>query len=37
VPTLVVVLILGIVVGVLAAWRPAYRAAKMDVLSAVSE
>ena len=25
------------VIGVLAAWRPSYRAAKMDVLEAVSE
>ncbi len=37
VSTLVIILIAGLVIGVLAAWRPSYRAAKMDVLEAVSE
>lgn len=37
VSTLVIILVAGLVIGVLAAWRPSYRAAKMDVLEAVSE
>ena len=37
VPTLVVILVVGIVIGVLAAVRPSYRAARMDVLDAVSD
>lgn len=36
VSTLVVILVIGIILGVLAAVRPSYRAAKMDVLGAVS-
>ena len=37
VSTLVIILIAGLVIGVLAAWRPSYRAARMDVLDAVSD
>ena len=35
-PTLAIVLGVAVVAGVLAAWRPARRAAKLDVLDAIS-
>ena len=34
--TLLLILVVGIVIGVLAAVRPSYRAARMDVLAAVA-